>query len=190
MKCLSISLLIALAGFCFAGPAPIYDIPLKDIDGRDTSLKQYEGKVLLIVNVASQCGLTPQYKELQELQEKYADKGFTVLGFPSNDFGGQEPGTNEEIKEFCSTKYSVTFPLFDKVHVKGESQHPLYRYLTGPEAGLPGNVKWNFGKFLIDRDGKPVKRFAPPTRPLDKEVTSAIDELLSAKGKAEEKASG
>ena len=124
--------------------ASIHDIAVKDIDGKETSLKNYQGKVLLIVNVASQCGLTPQYKALEALHEKYKDKGFTVLGFPCNQFGGQEPGSNEEIKQFCSSKYSVTFPLFDKIDVNGAKRHPLYSALAGKESPYPGDIKWNF----------------------------------------------
>ena len=161
--------------------ARLQDIPLKDINGKTTSLKGYEGKVLLVVNVASKCGLTPQYKALEATHQKYKDKGFSVLGFPCNDFGSQEPGTNEEIKEFCSTKYNVTFPMFDKLHVKGPEQHPLYAALTGKDGAFPGNVKWNFGKFLIGRDGKPVKRIEPGTEPTDAEVVSAIEEELKKK---------
>src|SRR5687767_9344455 len=127
---LMITSLTAIAG----SQADLYDIPLKDIHAKSTSLKDYKGKVLLVVNVASQCGLTPQYKELQELHTKYKDKGFSVLGFPSNDFNGQEPGTNEEILKFCTSKYQVTFPMFDKVSVKGPSQHPLYAALTGKDS--------------------------------------------------------
>ena len=159
----------------------LYDIPLKDINGKSTSLKAYKGKTLLVVNVASKCGLTPQYTALESLQQKYQKKGFVVLGFPSNDFGGQEPGTNEEIKEFCSSKYNVTFPLFDKLHVKGAEQHPLYSALTGENAPFPGEVKWNFGKFLISKDGKIIKRFEPKTTPDSAEVIEAIDAALAAK---------
>ncbi|MBP7950319.1 MAG: glutathione peroxidase [Verrucomicrobiales bacterium] len=157
------------------------DIKLKDIDGRDTSLKAHAGKVLLIVNVASRCGLTPQYAALQALHEKYRDKGFTVLGFPCNDFRDQEPGSSAEIKEFCSTKYRVTFPLFEKLHVKGPEQHPLYKALTGPDGAFPGDVKWNFGKFLIGADGKPLERFEPKTVPDDPAVIQAVEAALARK---------
>jgi glutathione peroxidase len=125
--------------------------------------------------------LTPQYKALQALQEKYQAKGFTVLAFPSNDFGAQEPGTNLEIKEFCTNKYKVTFPLFDKIHVKGDDQHPLYAALTGKEGAFPGDVKWNFGKFLIGPDGKPLARFEPGTTPDDAALVKAIEEALPKK---------
>lgn len=159
----------------------LYDIPLKDIDGKDTSLKPYAGKVLLVVNVASKCGNTPQYAGLEQLQRKYKDQGFTVLGFPCNDFGSQEPGSNTEIKEFCSKTYEVTFPMFDKLHVKGAEQHPLYKEISGKESPFPGDVKWNFGKFLISRDGKVIKRFEPGVKPDAKQVSEAIESALAAK---------
>jgi glutathione peroxidase len=157
------------------------DIPLKDINGKDTSLKAHKGDVLLIVNVASKCGYTPQYKSLEAVYRKYKAEGLAVLGFPCNDFGGQEPGTNEEIKTFCSTKYDVTFPLFDKVHVKGAEQAPLYAALTGKDSPFPGDIKWNFGKFLIGRDGKIIKRWDSGAKPDSKEVTEAIEAALAAK---------
>ena len=179
MKFLALLILTVLTSFVMAN---LQEIPLKDIDGKETTLKAYEGKVLLIVNVASQCGLTPQYKALQALQEKYVSKGFTILAFPCNDFGAQEPGTNGEIKEFCSTKYKISFPLFDKIHVKGDEQHKLYQALTGKEGAFPGDVKWNFGKFLIGADGKPIARFEPGTTPDDAALTKAIDAALAKKG--------
>src|SRR6516225_8018166 len=159
----------------------IYDIPLKDIDGNNTSLKPYQGKVLLIVNVASKCGLTPQYKALEAVYEKYKDKGLVILGFPCNQFAGQEPGSNEEIKQFCSSKYNVTFPLFDKIDVNGPNRHPLYVALAGKDSAFPGDIKWNFGKFLIGRDGKILKRFESKAAPDSPEVTSAIEAALAAK---------
>ena len=161
--------------------ANVQTIPLKDIDGKATSLKAYAGKVLLVVNVASKCGLTPQYTGLEALHQQYAAKGFSVLGFPCNDFGAQEPGTAEEIKTFCSTKYKVTFPLFEKLHVKGAEQHPLYAALTGKTSPVPGDVKWNFGKFLIGKDGTILKRWDSNTAPDDKELTAAIEAALAAK---------
>jgi glutathione peroxidase len=163
-----------------AKPA-LFDVPLKDIDGKDTSLKAYQGKVLLVVNVASKCGLTPQYEALEALYGKYKDKGLVVLGFPCNDFASQEPGSNAEIKEFCSTKFNVTFPLFDKLHVKGPEQHALYAALTGRDSPFPGEIQWNFGKFVIGRDGTIVKRFEPKTKPDDTEVLKAIETALAAK---------
>lgn len=159
----------------------IYDVSLKDIDGKETSLRPYKGQVLLIVNVASKCGLTPQYKGLEALQQKYKDKKFTVLGFPCNQFGGQEPGTNEEIKQFCSSTYGVSFPLFDKIDVNGAKRHPLYVALAGEQSPFPGDIKWNFGKFLIGRDGKILKRFEPKTAPDSPELTQAIEAALAAK---------
>jgi glutathione peroxidase len=157
----------------------LYDIPLNDIEGQPASLKTYRGKVLLIVNVASRCGLTPQYEQLEALQKKYADRGFTVLGFPCNDFGAQEPGTPAEIKAFCSTKYNVTFPLFEKVHVKGPGQHPLYAALTGPAAKFRGEISWNFGKFLVGKTGEVLHRFDPRTKPDDPAVIAAIEAALA-----------
>lgn len=164
-----------------AGAASLEEIPLKDINGKPTSLKEYKGKVLLVVNVASKCGLTPQYKALEAIHEKYKDQGFSVLGFPCNQFNGQEPGTNEEIKKFCSDNYKVTFPLFDKLEVNGTNRHPLYVALAGKDSPYPGDIKWNFGKFLIGRDGKIVKRFEPRTTPDAPEVTQAIEAALNAK---------
>ncbi len=180
MKKLLAALILSVS-LASAAEKPILDIPLKDIDGKDTSLKAYQGKVLLVVNVASRCGLTKQYKELQALHEKYKDQGFSVLAFPCNDFGAQEPGTNEEIKTFCSTKYQVTFPIFDKLHVKGPEQHALYGALTGKEGAFPGDVKWNFGKFLIGRDGKPMQRFEPRTTPDDVGLVAAVEKALAEK---------
>ena len=133
------------------------------------------------MNVASQCGFTPQYKGLQTLQDKYKSKGFTVVGVPCNDFGQQEPGSSEEIRKFCTEKYNVTFPLTEKVHVKGEEQHPLYARLTGKDAEFPGDIKWNFGKFLIGRDGKILNRFDSKVTPESPEMTSAIEAALAAK---------
>jgi glutathione peroxidase len=144
-------------------------------------LKEFKGKTVMIVNVASKCGLTPQYTALEALHKEYKDKGFTILGFPCNDFGGQEPGTNVEIVKFCTGKYNVTFPLFDKLHVKGPEQHPLYAALTGKTASFPGDVKWNFGKFLISKDGKVLNRFEPKTTPDAPEVKQAIETALATK---------
>ncbi|TDU72993.1 glutathione peroxidase [Prosthecobacter fusiformis] len=174
--------LLALAAFITSASAgSLYDVPLKDIDGKDTTLKPYEGKVMLIVNVASKCGNTKQYTELQALHQEFEKEGLAVLAFPSNDFGGQEPGTNEQIKEFCSTKYNVTFPMYDKVVVKGADKHPLYQELSGKDSPFPGDVKWNFGKFLVGRDGKILARFEPKTKPDDIAVTTAIKDALAKK---------
>jgi glutathione peroxidase len=181
MKHFIVTLCLAITTAVNAAPQDLTSIPVKDIEGKETSLKAYSGKVLLVVNVASKCGKTPQYKDLQAIYEKYQSQGLEVLGFPCNDFGGQEPGTTAEIKEFCSSKYKVTFPMFDKISVKGPEQHPLYAALTGPEGAFPGNVKWNFGKFLIGRDGKPLQRFEPGTEPDSEEVIKAIEAALAAK---------
>lgn len=156
----------------------IYDFSAKTIIGEEKTLREYEGKVILIVNVASKCGFTPQYKGLQALYEKYEKRGFEILGFPCNQFGGQEPGTEGEITSFCELNYGVSFPMFAKVDVKGENIHPLFRYLTEQAPGLFGMkaVKWNFTKFLVGRDGKVVNRFAPQTKPdqLEKEIEKVL----------------
>jgi glutathione peroxidase len=158
----------------------IYGFSMKDINGKEVSLSQYRGKVLLLVNVASRCGLTPQYDALQRVYQKYESKGFLVLGFPANNFGGQEPGTNEEIKTFCSTKYNVSFPLFSKISVKGDDIHPLYKFLTDKETDpeFAGDIKWNFNKFLAGREGKIVARFEPQVKPDSDSVIQAIEKLL------------
>ncbi|MDB6172096.1 MAG: glutathione peroxidase [Chthoniobacteraceae bacterium] len=181
ITCATLAIGFAMTSPLQAEEPKLYSIPLKDIDGKPTTLKAYSGKALLIVNVASQCGNTPQYSKLEAVSEKYKEKGLVVLGFPCNDFGQQEPGTNAEIKEFCTSKYAVTFPIFDKLHVKGAEQHPLYSELTGATAPFPGPVKWNFGKFLIGRDGKILKRFEPGIQPDSAEVTAAIDSALAGK---------
>ena len=159
----------------------IYDIPLKDIDGKDTTLNPYRGKVLLIVNVASKCGFTPQYAALESLYEKYRDRGLVVLGFPCNQFMGQEPGTEAEIKQFCASKYNVTFPLFGKLEVNGDKRHPLYVLLAGKDSPQSGMIKWNFTKFLISRDGKILDRFAPITKPDSEGVIKAVEAAMEAK---------
>lgn len=161
----------------------LYDFTVKDINGKDVKLRQYEGNVLLIVNTASRCGYTPQYADLQALYEKYEKQGFQVLAFPANEFGAQEPGTNEEIKAFCETNYHVKFPLFAKIVVKGEGIHPLYAFLTDkkifPETG--GDIPWNFTKFLVGRDGRVLRRFEPKIKPTDEEVVRAVEEALAVK---------
>ena len=159
----------------------IQNIPLKDINGNDTSLKSYAGKVVLLVNVASKCGNTPQYAGLEALYEKYKDKGLVIFGVPSNDFAGQEPGTAEEIKAFCTQNYGVTFPLMAKVHVKGAQKCPLYAALTGSQAAFPGEVEWNFGKFLIDRNGKVIGRFNPKVKPEAADLVQAVESALGPK---------
>jgi glutathione peroxidase len=158
-----------------AGHSSIQEFTLNSIDGKPVPLMEYKGKVALVVNVASQCGYTPQYAGLESLYKKYKDKGFVILGFPANNFGSQEPGTNEEIKTFCNRKYSVDFPMFSKISVKGDDKAPLYQYLT--ETG-GGEIKWNFTKFLIDRDGKVLRRFESSVEPESSEVTSAVEGAL------------
>jgi glutathione peroxidase len=159
----------------------IYDVPVRTLDGGPASLRDHEGEVLLVVNVASKCGLTPQYTGLEQLHEKFADRGFSVLGFPCNQFGGQEPGTAEEIQTFCSVSYGVTFPMFEKVDVNGDDRHPLYAALTplADADGHTGDIRWNFEKFLVGRDGVPVSRFSPLTEPDAGELVSAIEKLLA-----------
>jgi glutathione peroxidase len=170
------------AAVCLADSVKnVAEIPLKDIDGKETTLKGQKAQVMLVVNVASKCGLTPQYSGLEKLQRKYKEKGFSVVGFPCNDFLGQEPGTPLQIKEFCKSTYEVSFPLMEKIHVKGSEQHPLYAALTGKDAAFPGDIEWNFGKFLVTADGKVLKRFTPRTSPDDPQVIQAIEAALSAK---------
>jgi len=162
----------------------IYDVPVKTMQaqgGKTETLAQYKGDVLLIVNTATYCGNTPQYKALEELYEKDKASGLRVLGFPCNDFAGQEPGTEAEITQFCNTKYHVTFPLYAKIHTKGPEKAPLYHYLTeGEHAPFKGDVTWNFEKFLVGRDGRIVARFAPKTKPDSPEVTAALEKALAA----------
>ena len=156
----------------------IYDFTLNDIDGKPVSLSQFRGKTVLVVNTASLCGNTPQYADLQTMYERYHARGFEVLAFPANNFGKQEPGTNEEIKGFCLTKYSLTFPLFGKISVKGEDKHPLYRYLT-ERSPFPGEVEWNFQKYLVDRNGNVVARYHHRTKPLSDEIVRDVEQALS-----------
>ena len=158
----------------------IYDIPVKTLGGQDSSLGDLAGKTLLVVNVASKCGLTPQYTALEELHARLAPRGFSVVGFPCNQFGGQEPGTAEEIEEFCSTTYGVTFPMFEKIDVNGPGRHPLYDELTvvPDAAGEAGDIQWNFEKFLIAPDGEIIGRFRPGTDPEDPELVAAIEASL------------
>ena len=172
--------LLTLAGSLRAADS-IYDIPLKDIDGKDTTLATYKGEVLLVVNVASKCGFTPQYAGLESIYKKYSFQGLVVCGFPCNQFLSQEPGTAADIKEFCTSKYNVTFPMFDKLDVNGKNRHPLYTTLAGTNSPFAGNIKWNFTKFLIGRDGKILKRFGSSTKPDSEEVTKAIEAALVAK---------
>jgi glutathione peroxidase len=160
----------------------LHQHPVNTLAGEPSSLAEHAGKVLLVVNVASKCGLTPQYEGLERLHETYRERGFSVVGFPCNQFMGQEPGTPEEIKEFCSLTYGVTFPLYEKIDVNGEDQHTLYAELTtfADEEGHVGDVRWNFEKFLLNADGEVVARFAPLVEPEDQRITSAIEALLSA----------
>lgn len=179
----TLALLVALT-LCLIGmvqAASVHDVKVKDIDGKDASMNAYKGKVTLVVNVASKCGLTKQYTALEATHLKYKDKGFAVLGFPCNQFGGQEPGSNEEIKQFCSSKFNVTFPLFDKIEVNGANRHALYDALAGKDSPFPGDIKWNFTKFLVGKDGKVLKRFDSRATPDSPEVTQAIEEALAAK---------
>jgi len=158
----------------------IYDFSLKDIDHKEVNLSQYRGKVVLVVNVASRCGYTPQYEGLQKVYMKYKDRGFVILGFPANNFMAQEPGTDEEIKTFCSAKYNVTFPIFSKISVKGDDIHPLYKFLTSKETDpeFGGDIKWNFSKFLVDKSGKIIARFEPKVTPESDPVIQAIEKAL------------
>ena len=179
-------------GFIFnpspGAPPPqksMYEFTMKDIDGKDAKLDAYKGKVVMIVNTASKCGLTPQYEGLQNLYDKYKDKGFVVLGFPANNFMGQEPGTEKEIKDFCNLKYNVTFPMFSKISVKGADQHPFYTFLTNEKSnpGFEGDITWNFEKFLADKNGKIIARFSPKTTPDSPEVVAAIEKALKPENK-------
>jgi glutathione peroxidase-family protein len=159
----------------------LYDFTMNDIDGRPVPLKGFEGKVALVVNVASKCGFTPQYKGLEELYNRYKDRGFVVLGFPANNFFFQEPGTDAEIMQFCSLKYNVTFPMFSKISVKGKGMVPLYKWLTGQKTAPegPGAITWNFNKFLVNRGGLAVSRFGSKTEPLSDELIRAVEALLA-----------
>jgi glutathione peroxidase len=163
-----------------AKTATLYDFTMNDIDGKPINLGDYKGKVLLLVNTASLCGNTPQYTDLERVYEQYQNEGFEVLAFPANNFGQQEPGTDSEIKGFCLTKYSVSFPLFSKISVKGPDKHPLYQYLT-EQSPFPGEVEWNFQKYLVDRSGRVVGRFHHRTKPLAPEIVNEIERVLAAK---------
>lgn len=158
----------------------LFEARVRTLDGKPSSLAAHKGKALLIVNVASQCGLTPQYRDLEKLHEEYKGRGFSVLGFPCNQFGAQEPGSPEEIQTFCSTKYGVTFPMFEKIEVNGKGRHPVYRALTevADDEGNAGDVQWNFEKFLVSADGTTIKRFRPMTKPYDPALVAAIEAAL------------
>ncbi len=173
-----LTVVILMANAAFAA-STVYNFSLPSIEGKPMPLSDFKGKVILMVNVASQCGYTPQYTALESLYEKYKDQGFVIVGFPANNFGAQEPGTNEEIKTFCSRKYSVKFPLYSKISVKGADQAPLYQYLTQQkDPSLGGEIKWNFTKFLVDRDGHVVQRFEPAVTPDSKDIVDAVEKLL------------
>jgi glutathione peroxidase len=169
----------ALAASGFAAET-IYNFKPAAIDGKPAPLAAWKGKVMLLVNVASKCGYTPQYKGLEAVYEQYKDQGLVIVGFPANNFGGQEPGTNDEIQTFCSRTYNVSFPMMSKISVKGDDQDPLYHFLTGGAANpaVAGDIKWNFTKFLVDRDGKVVARFEPAVTPDSPEVKAAIEKTL------------
>lgn len=174
------SLLLAALFAVAANAASVYDYTLTSIDGAPTPLSSFKGKVVMLVNVASRCGYTPQYAGLESLYEKHRDQGFVIVGIPANNFMGQEPGTNAEIKSFCKSKYDVKFPIMSKVSVKGEDKTPLYQYLTSkqdnPKTG--GEIQWNFTKFLIGRDGRVIARFEPAVTPADPNLTSAVQAAL------------
>jgi glutathione peroxidase len=174
--------LLLSAAALMAGDKTIFDFTLNSIDGQPAPLAAFKGKVVMLVNVASRCGYTPQYTALESIYEKYKDRGFVIVGIPANDFGAQEPGTNQEIKTFCTTKYNVTFPMMSKVSVKGGDQTSLYKFLTdkslNPKTG--GDIQWNFTKFLVGSDGQIIARFEPGVTPDAPEVTSAIEKALGA----------
>ena len=181
MRKLALVLTLCVAAVCMATPVNgVYSFTLKSIDGQPVSLRHYKGKVLLLVNVASKCGYTPQYAGLESLYEKYKDRGLVIVGIPANNFAAQEPGTNAEIKTFCRNKYNVSFPMMAKVSVVGDDKTPLYVFLpdksVNPQIG--GDIKWNFTKFLFDRNGKPVERFEPAVTPDSPQVTAAVEAAL------------
>src|SRR6202043_2606293 len=173
--------LLFCAAALTAGDKTVFDYTLNSIDGQPAPLSAYKGKVVMLVNVASRCGFTPQYSALEAIYEKYKDRGFVIVGIPANNFGSQEPGTNQEIKTFCQTKYSVTFPMMSKVSVKGDDKTPLYQFLTdkaaNPQTG--GEIQWNFTKFLIGPDGRVIARFEPAVTPDSPEITAAIEKALA-----------
>jgi glutathione peroxidase len=181
MKIFALLAVFSLLSMVLGRAESLYDIKIKDIDGKDTSLAPYKGKVLLVVNVASHCGYTPQYAALEAAYLTNQANGLVVLGFPCNQFAGQEPGSDEEIKQFCTSKYSVTFPLFDKIEVNGANRHPLYAALAGPGSPFSGDIGWNFTKFLISRDGRILQRFDSKVKPDSPEVTAAIAAALAEK---------
>ena len=172
-------IVLMMVASAYAAPKSIYDFTLPLLNGKDAPLADYKGKVVLVVNVASRCGFTPQYTALESIYEKYKDQGFVIIGFPANNFGGQEPGTNEEIAKFCTGKYNVSFPVYGKISVKGDDQAPLYSFLTkDANPTVVGDIKWNFTKFLVDRQGNVVQRFESPVTPDSPEITGAIEAQL------------
>jgi glutathione peroxidase len=174
-----VATVLALVALSSGGtPMSVHDFKVKTIDGKEASLSQYKGKALLIVNTASECGYTPQYAGLEALYEKYKDRGFAVLGFPSNDFGAQEPGSNAEIKKFCELRYKTTFPLFSKIPVKGPDADPLYKYLTGLPGKQGGAITWNFNKFLVTPDGKVIEHFDSKVEPMSPDLTAKLEQVL------------
>jgi glutathione peroxidase len=176
----SVVLLVSIMSNSASASSTIYSFTLPSIEGKPMPLADFKGKVILMVNVASQCGYTPQYTALEALYEKYKNRGLVIVGFPANNFGAQEPGTNAEIKTFCSRKYSVTFPLYSKISVKGSDQAPLYQYLTEKtDPSIKGEIKWNFTKFLVDRKGNVVQRFEPAVTPESPDVVNAVEKLLN-----------
>jgi glutathione peroxidase len=178
---LSLCFTIMISTLSLHAAGSLYDLPLKNIDCQDATLKPYAGKVMLVVNVASHCGFTPQYKSLEALYQKYEPQGLVICGFPCNQFGAQEPGTSEEIKQFCTATYGVSFPMFEKLEVNGSNRHPLYVLLAGKDSPFPGDIGWNFTKFLIGRDGKILARFDSKVKPDSTEVACAIESALAAK---------
>lgn len=186
---MKIVLFAMFAAFVFSGilpaqekkntmEAPIYSFTMKTLDGKDKSLADYKGKVVMVVNTASFCGYTPQYKDLETIFRQYKEKGFVVVGFPANNFGKQEPGKDDDIAAFCERNYGVTFPMFSKISVKGDDIHPLYKYLT-TETSFKEEISWNFTKFLVDKNGNVVAKYASKVKPTDKEITNKIDELVA-----------
>lgn len=175
-----LAVLLLLTTMLSASPKSVYDFTLNSIDGKAAPLSEYKGKALLLVNVASKCGFTPQYSALESLYEKYKDRGLVIVGVPANNFGAQEPGTNEEIKSFCTRTYHVSFPMMSKVSVKGNDTAPLYQFLTDPatDPNHSGEIKWNFTKFLINRDGEIAARFEPNVTPDSPEVIAAVEKVL------------
>lgn len=174
-------MLTTIALLATLAPARLYDFKAVDIDGKPVALKKYKGKVVMVVNVASRCGNTPQYEGLEKLYKEYKPKGLVILGFPANEFGGQEPGTEAEIKTFCTANYGVTFPMMSKVVVKGPGQAPLYKWLVENSDRPTEDVEWNFGKFIVGRDGKVFKRIKPQVKPGEPEIRQAIEAALAAK---------